>query len=110
MTGELGFEDLTLAEKMILEQVSKSTDESISCVSCVDVVTPLLRLTYKSLAPRADYRDESKLKTHVTVNPPAAGKDPDDAYYEAKRVFTDLYGDADFLLREEADNVSEDNE
>jgi hypothetical protein len=108
-TGYEGFEDLALAEKMILQRVSEEADEN-SAVATSSEPTPLLHLEYKSLTPRSDYRDGTEREGHVFVNPPTVGNDLDEAYYEAKRLFTKLYGDADFLLREETDNPDVDDE
>ena len=74
------------------------------------LVIPLLHLSYVSFLPTTYPRSETETKTHILMNPPTESKDLDDAYNEAKRLFSELYGDEDFLLREETNEMDGDDE
>lgn len=101
------FGDLVLAEKMVLRKISGRTEESrFRSFKGLIKVTPLLRLTYKTLAPRTDSVCRADMMGHILVNPPTESKDLDEAYHEAKRLFSELYGDEDFLAWDEGDDVT----
>jgi hypothetical protein len=74
------------------------------------LVTPLLRLTYKHLTSLEGYQKNSVVNDQVFVNPSTDTMDLDDAYYEARDLFSKMYGDEDFLIREDAEDLqTEDN-
>ena len=55
------------------------------------------------MAPKVNASNNLADTGEVFINPPTASMDFDDAYNEARNLFTQLYGDEDFLVREELD-------
>jgi hypothetical protein len=111
-SGNSALEDLALAEKMICQQLTRGTgDGSTTVRQHLSVVEPLLRLTFRYLAPKSSYTPPTMVDGVVYVNPPTESKDYDDAYHEAKRLFVELFGEGEgFLMRDEVDDGDADDE
>ena len=69
------------------------------------VVELLLRCGYTYRVGRRRGRD--LIPGVRYVNPPGTGKDYDDAYDEARRLFVDIFGeDEEFLVPDERDEIN----
>jgi hypothetical protein len=68
-------------------------------------------VTYKSLAPKREYRLPTDNLGVTYISPPVEGMDYDDAYHEAKRIFLKLFGEnEDFLVPDMMnDNVKDED-
>lgn len=55
------------------------------------------------MAPKVNVSSNLTSSGEVFINHPTASMDFDDAYNEAWNLFTQLYGDEDFLVREGLD-------
>jgi hypothetical protein len=68
------------------------------------VVEMLLRCEYTYCVGGGPERDEHGVRY---VNPPGIGKDYDEAYKEARRLFVDIFGeDQEFLVPDETDEIN----
>jgi hypothetical protein len=68
------------------------------------VVELLLRCGYTYRVGRGRGRDEMGVRY---VNPPGTGKDYDDAYDEARRLFVEIFGeDEEFFVPDERDEIN----
>jgi hypothetical protein len=66
-------------------------------------VEPLLLTTYKCRSPGTGGTPNDGL---VHINPPSNTKDYDDAFHEAKKIFTELFGqEEDFFVGDETEDV-----
>ena len=109
-TEESALVDLALAEELIL-QVHGRTDKGThdGGLGRESTNQPLLRLTYKYMAPKCQYSRQVDGDGVMYVSPPTEGMDYDDAYREAKRVFLEIFSEEEFLVQEEMDgNEGED--
>lgn len=68
------------------------------------IVEPLLRCRYTYQVAKGRGQDEQGVRY---VNPPGTGKDYDDAYNEAKRLFLEIFGEEeDFFVPDETDEMN----
>jgi hypothetical protein len=109
-TGAEALEDLALAERMILPQVSDQDDAGDQLFDhSLIKVERLLRLTFNCFTPKSGYKqeDENGLKY---INPPTVSNDYDDAYHEARRIFLEMFGEEAFLVSNPADEADVESE
>ena len=68
----------------------------------------LLRCEYTYCAGGGKERDEEGVRY---VRPPGTGKDYDETYHEAKRLFVNIFGeDEEFLVPDETDEINPEEE
>ena len=75
------------------------------------LVEPLLRLSFKSFAPKKNYKHSNDIDGVIYANPPTESNDYDDAFHEAQRLFSQVFGTTEeFLIRDEGDDVENNDE
>lgn len=108
--GDDALEDLSLAEKMICQRLTGKSDGEMCLGLRLIQVEYLLRLSFKYFAPRNDVQPSNRDGV-MYVNPPTESEDYDDAYHEAKRLFSEIFGqEEEFLMRDEGDDMNADEE
>lgn len=71
---------------------------------------PLLLATYICRLPKKG-NSATAQDGIVYVHPPSDSKDYDDAFHEAKRIFSDLFGEEeDFLIGDDTEDIEPDED
>jgi GDP dissociation inhibitor len=100
---EGALQDLDLAERMLIQNITGSEEKGIMSLRLrLIAVEPLLLATYKCRSSGTGSSQDGI----VYVKPPSNTKDYDDAFHEAKRIFTELFGhEEDFFVGDDTEDI-----